>query len=405
MHAILINIGPIFCSVITYLTLNMFLDIKPEWIKKIALFVSCFLVNAMVIFVGDLANMPPTFVIFLLALQWACNGSLRKKLTIGFTLSTAPFAVNCIVDSFFLQNSVWSGLAIGIAEVGFWLVLLFIISRFRIPKDFDLPVKYWNVLLLISCTPFLVLLSIIVIPDIPDPIPSSLEHTLICILMIVALSVLGILYAIAALYKASKLEEQQLLFEVNDQYYNKLESQMYQIRKFRHDLSNHLQVLLNLPETEMKAYIEQLVSDQSIAKPMVFCRDSVINALISSKYDYIQSEGIEFSYEISLEEDHSLSPTDVCALVGNLLDNAIEGCLKLKKNRFIQCDISCSKGLFVIRISNSCMEDIHPDFVTQKKDPAAHGFGIKTIREIVNRKKGTLQITHEKGVFEVFLVI
>ncbi|MDD6039090.1 MAG: hypothetical protein PUD20_09910, partial [bacterium] len=44
--------------------------------------------------------MPPTFLLFLFALHWACDGSFEKKLTIGFTLSTAPFAISCISDSF-----------------------------------------------------------------------------------------------------------------------------------------------------------------------------------------------------------------------------------------------------------------------------------------------------------------
>ncbi|MDD6039070.1 MAG: GHKL domain-containing protein, partial [bacterium] len=331
----------------------------------------------------------------------------EKKLTIGFTLSTAPFAISCISDSFIrFERDAFVDIALMVGvKLFFWISLYLLVLKLNIPKDFDLPKRYWNILLLISCIPFLVLLSLIIVPDDNYKLSASIARTIICILVIIILSVVGILYAIAALYKASQLEEKQMLSEVNEKYYKNMENQMFQIRQFRHDLNNHLQVLANLPVHEMKDYVNKLLSDRSIAKPISFCRNSVINALLGSKYDYIETTHIDFHYDISLEDEPALSPTDLCALVGNLLDNAIEGCLKPDTSRFIRLDLSCAKGLFVIKIVNSCLLTVDTSRTSKTHHSSAHGFGIKSIREIVERNNGTVTINHENGIFEVFVVI
>jgi len=406
MDTIIYLVFSLINSIITYLILGRFLVIKPILIRKIALFLACQLVTSMIIYIGDIANMPPTFIIFLLALQWACDGPFKKKLTIGLTFSTAPFALNCLFDSFlfFNKNQIIETVSSLIIRLVFWILLYYFVTRFDIPKDFDLPSKYWNILIMISCIPFLVLLTMVVVPDMAEYELKTIQLTFMIILVIVVLSVIGILYAIAALYKASQLEEQQVLSELNEKYYKNVEAQMNQIRLFRHDLNNHLQVLSNMPENQMKEYVNQLMSEKSISKPISFCRNSVINALLSSKYDYIENNGFGFSYDISLEEDPKLSATDLCALVGNLLDNAIEGAMKLDSNRRIALNISCEKGLFIIRISNSSVDEV--DITQTSKDNSdQHGFGLKSIREIVARKNGTLEIKCDSGLFEAFIVI
>ena len=350
--------------------------------------------------------MPPTFLLFIAALFWCCEGSKWKKITLALTFSSAPFALNCLIDSFLdMPHLNHLSIIYQIGKIAFWFLLWYVVKKFQFPNNFDLPVKYWYVLSLIACTPLLILFSIVLIPDDSEYIHPSMSRTFICILFIVILSILGILYAIYALYKASIVEENKLLLEANDQYYKHLDSQIQQIRKLRHDMTNHLQVLSNLPETEVKDYVQQLLVDKAIRNPIAYTRDSVLNAVLSSKADFIEQNNIDFDYEISLEQDIPLSPTDKCALFGNLLDNAIEGCLKITQSRKIMLKITSSKGLFIIKIKNTCQEEVSNSFQTSKSDKENHGFGIKSIKEVVARHRGTMEISTQSGWFEVFIVI
>ncbi len=405
MYIIINNIAPFICSFFTYNIIHSFLVIEKAKKKKLALIISCFLLNGMIIFIGDWANMPPTFLIFVGSLFWCCEGSFKKKLTLGITLSSAPFALNCLLDSFLDPHINDKIFFLQFFKLAFWVVLWFGVRKLQFPNDFDLPSKYWNVLVLIACTPFFILLTLILVPNASETFSPSIDATIICILIIVILSIVGVLYAIYALYKAAMTEESKLLLEANDQYYKHLDSQMSQIRKLRHDMTNHLQVLSNLPEYEMKEYVKHLLEDKAISNPFVYCRDSVLNAILSAKADILTQAQIDLDYDIALEDDIPLSPTDKCALFGNLLDNAIEGCTKIANNRKISLKVTCSKGLFIVKIQNNCIIKNSDSLQTTKTDKINHGFGLKSVRDIIERHHGSLDITNNQGWFEVFIVV
>lgn len=395
-------IGVLFC----YQIIASFMVISEKKIRKIALFLACFLVIGMVIYMGDWGNMPPSFVFFVLVLIWACEGSIKKKITLGIIISNAPFALSCLTDSF--MRSYGNNLVdipIAIMKILFWFLLWIIVKRMAIDNTFDLPTRYWNILILLSCTPFLTLLTIILVPKIGEQMGPSVTSTIICILIIVILSVIGLLFAVYALYKASRIEESKLILEANKSYYQNLDSQMFRIRKLRHDMANHLQVISNLPPEEVSGYVNNLLSDKAMIKPLVFCRDSVLNAVFSSKSDIMDKESIMFDYEITLEEDIPLSDTDKCTLLGNLLDNAVEGSRKISDDRKVTLRISCNKGLFIVNITNSCDKNMTNSLETTKKDKDNHGLGLKSIYDVVKRHSGTIDIQCMDGTFEVFIVI
>lgn len=395
-------IGAFFC----YQIIASFMVISEKRIRKIAIIVACFLLIGMVIYMGDWGNMPPTFVIFVLVLIWACEGSLKKKITLAIIISNAPFALSCLADTFLRgYGNNLNDLPIAITKLLFWLLLWFLVKRIAIENTFELPGRYWNILILLACTPFLTLLAIILIPQIDEPIGPTVTATLICILIIVIMSVIGLLFAVYALYKAARIEESKLILEVNEAYYQNLDSQMFQIRKLRHDMANHLQVISNLPPEGIGSYVNNLLNDKAMVKPLVFCRDSVLNAVLSSKADLMDKESILFDYEISLDEDIPLSDTDKCALLGNLLDNAVEGSRKINDERRITLRVSCNKGLFIVNIKNSCDRDMTDSLETTKKDKANHGLGLKSIDDVVKRHGGSIELQRTDGIFEVFIVI
>lgn len=139
--------------------------------------------------------------------------------------------------------------------------------------------------------------------------------------------------------------------------------------------------------------------------PLVYCRDSVLNAILSAKADNMEQSKITLDYEISLQEDIPLSATDKCALFGNLMDNAIEGCSKVTGDRKISLKVTCSKGLFITKICNCSASTASPSLHTTKKDSINHGFGLKSVKDVVVRHHGSMEIPKEHGLFEVFIVL
>ena len=91
---------------------------------------------------------------------------------------------------------------------------------------------------------------------------------------------------------------------------------------------------------------------------------------------------------------------DLCALLGNALDNAIEGSRGAGERRItIRC--KADKGLFMLRVENTLGGAVQPDLATTKTDKAAHGFGIPGMREIAERYGGTLDAGVRDNGFEL----
>lgn len=88
-----------------YKTLSLLLLFRNEWYKKAYLILGCFLLGGMVIFIGDLANLPPTMLIFVTAVLWVCKDSFFKKLTLSLMICSAALSFNALIDSYFRNSS------------------------------------------------------------------------------------------------------------------------------------------------------------------------------------------------------------------------------------------------------------------------------------------------------------
>lgn len=101
-----------------------------------------------------------------------------------------------------------------------------------------------------------------------------------------------------------------------------------------------------------------------------------------------------------------LSTTDVYALFGNLLDNAIESVMKEpdEEKRIISISVSCRNQGSYIHVENYCAEQVAFENglpLTTKMDTAYHGFGVRSIKYIVDKYKGTLLMREDKNRFLV----
>ena len=94
----------------------------------------------------------------------------------------------------------------------------------------------------------------------------------------------------------------------------------------------------------------------------------------------MEREGVAADFAVFLPRDLPVADMDLCALLGNALDNAIEGSRGAGERRItIRC--KADKGLFMLRVENTLGGAVQPDLATTKTDKSAHGFGIPGMRE------------------------
>lgn len=115
-------------------------------------------------------------------------------------------------------------------------------------------------------------------------------------------------------------------------------------------------------------------------------------------------KGIDGRFQVSLPQDLPMTDPDLCALLGNALDNAMEAAQKAEDKRVtVQCRFD--KGLLMLRVENALAGDERPDLSTTKADPLSHGFGLAGMREIAARYHGSLDAHPANGHFELIVCL
>lgn len=207
-------------------------------------------------------------------------------------------------------------------------------------------------------------------------------------------------------------KEQACLIEKEKEYYQKeamiIQQKQELQRQFRHDLKNRMQILRELAESENMAELKRYLSDfEKRAKEQETFSNTgnlIIDSTVNSKLQDTKEMGIEVACNVVLPASIEVNTDDMVVILGNLLDNAIEACERVKTTKYIKLFMKYETGCIIIRIKNSYDQILNKDggkIVTRKKDKTLHGIGIKSIKSTVDKYNGTIEILSEGKEFIV----
>ena len=158
-----------------------------------------------------------------------------------------------------------------------------------------------------------------------------------------------------------------------------------QMRKFKHDFSNHMIALSNyFKDKDCKGGLEYITSIDTTFRNNDKTEETgniTLDAIISSKKALAEEKNIDFVTSIQIPEQIPIDAVDLCIIFGNALDNAIEACERIKEGeRKISLDIIYEKDSIVCKITNTVNKNEKRTFATTKKDKINHGLGIENIK-------------------------
>ncbi len=389
-----------------YLILRRFFVISKKRFARAVLFFVGYLMSLMIVFISDWGNLPPTFLIYIAGILYACDGSRLKRLTLSFMLASTVSAWNVITDNFIWVHSDSDSLLF-LSRLVF-MIALYLIIRFLGPDaKTELGGSLWHLMLFLSLTPIGIVFSVVLLSSDYGSNPEY-DGLYLTLMFLTLFSFLGLLWAIAVLSRQRKLEQQNMYAEMNRKYYEAMQQQHFEIRRLKHDLANHLQALSLLSDKERKSYISNLLDSPAFVQRVDYCGDSTINAVLSVKEDKMKKLGVSFHPELDIPEELPFEKADICAVFANALDNAIEGCLLFpEEKRMIELSSGHQKGMFALSVKNPSDLILKPGSLpsTTKADSRSHGYGLQSIEEIVGRYQGHLEISAENGIFELFLYL
>ncbi len=206
-----------------------------------------------------------------------------------------------------------------------------------------------------------------------------------------------------------KRHEEKRLGEFQDNILKKQRDEVQNIystmRGWRHDYHNHLQTIkayLAMGQVgETLSYLEHLEDDLDSIDIAVRTGNVGMDAILSSKISIASKNGIAVNCKAAVPDKLSVSDVHLCAIVGNLLDNAIEACGRVvPEKRFIRVYIGIFKQQLYISVSNSTDASRRKklsELISNKQ--GAHGLGLKRIDRIVTTYDGFVNRKNEPGIF------
>lgn len=411
LYSVLGILVGVLCGWLLYRMVRAFIPVRPRWGAPL-LAVTMGISAVMVIWIGD-PNLLYTLPFYIAGFMLATRGDRVGRITLCFIFFCMSMSTAAMLDTYigygFLNRNVDLATRIGRLLVTLAIYLGF--HRF-LPKEPPLLSRnLWTLALSLSLMPMAALCSTVLLTY---PRWESVEVLNVSmrvglgILPFVLMSSIVLLAAIIVLARQNAMEQEQALAAQREIYYEGLQQQDQQLRQLRHDLRNHITAAAGLLElgkvNEARAYLDELGESRALSRPHRFCDNEMVNVVLAAKADALAQTGIAADFHVELPPHLAIADTDLCALLGNALDNAREGAAGLA-DATVQLRCRIDKGLFMLSVDNPTRGDVLPDLSTTKSDKRAHGHGLASMRNIAARYNGSLETQVESDRFHLLVCL
>lgn len=195
-------------------------------------------------------------------------------------------------------------------------------------------------------------------------------------------------------------------------HYSEVENMYNQMRGWRHDYRNHIQAMKSYAAQNdveaLRRYLDELDTDLKTVDTAIKTGNRMADAILNSKISLAHAKHITVIADANIPVALKVSELDLCAVIGNLFDNAIEASLALpEEQRFIRIYMDMKNTQLYISVTNATAakkgQKQNGRFHTTKGE--GHGFGLMRIDNIVERYGGYLSRNSEEGAFTTELLL
>ena len=201
-----------------------------------------------------------------------------------------------------------------------------------------------------------------------------------------------------------------LLYETQQEQYRLSKENIAIINQKCHDLKHQIRALRNADKEELDRYLGEIENSVEIYEAIVKTGNDVFDTILTEKSLYCQKHGIVVSCVADGSQLGFIDTIDLYAILGNAMDNAIEAVEKLEEKEKRQIDVLIYRqhNFLVMNIINPMPEQLTYEEgipLTTKRDRNSHGFGLRSIRQILKKYEGFLNVSEEDGCFSLKMLI
>lgn len=200
--------------------------------------------------------------------------------------------------------------------------------------------------------------------------------------------------------------------ELIETHYREVDNMYHQIRGWRHDYRNHIQTMKAYAAAEdwdaIKRYLDLLDDDLTTVDTVIKTGNPMTDAILNSKISLAKSKNIQVIADADIPLTLKSSEIDLCCIIGNLFDNAIEASLKLPEDRrMIRVYMDMRNTQLYISFTNlTAGKELKKEGkLFRSTKGKGHGFGLIRIDAIVERLDGYISCNSEDGAFTTEILL
>lgn len=195
-------------------------------------------------------------------------------------------------------------------------------------------------------------------------------------------------------------------------HYSEVDNMYRKMRGWRHDYRNHIQTMKVLAAEgdldALKKYLDKLDEDLNTVDVVVKTGNKMTDAILNSKISLAKSKGINVIADAKVPVELKMSDIDLCIVIGNLFDNAIEASLALpEEERLIRLYMDIKNTQLYMCLTNfTSVKKLKKQggrYVTTKGE--GHGFGLVRVDDIIERYGGYISRNSEDGAFTTEIML
>lgn len=206
---------------------------------------------------------------------------------------------------------------------------------------------------------------------------------------------------------ASMLDYAKNQIQYQKDYYEALRVQMNDIREMKHDARQFLSVMGRLVDEkkyqELKEFLKEYEEKTNTHELPVFCENIIANSMIGYYWLQAKKLDIQFVSRSKISKNTVMQDSDLCIVLGNGLENAIEACKKLEESeiRFVAIEATTINNQFLLKIRNSYNGelDMTDGSIASTKDARSHGLGIHSMEKVIAAYEGFIRMEHDEKEF------
>lgn len=349
---------------------------------------------------------------------WAFEAEHNKKILfqlVLLSLSVLSFVLAYTVSITLFTDGVSIGICSILASHALFAVMVEIAVHLNKSLSTHLPRRMWILLFSIPATSLVCVPTFPRLVDLNSDMSYAIGKNLLPLLFAIFFINMMVFYLFNKFSELlnSKMETALLQQQISmqEKYYRAIEENHQIIRVLQHDMKNHINVLQTLcADGKMEAldlYLQEIKGTSNHVEKLIVTGNSAIDAILNIKISELKTNDVQVTTNILLPQTIKLSFQQSAILFGNLFDNVLEECEHLPaKKRKVTVQLSYTDNILFIKMTNpmAVSEKLFP-LQTDKREPSAHGIGLKSVWQVVDQFNGTIKLSAKEGVFQITIVL